>query len=249
MWEITGEARFKQKADELVAAELAVKAGEPWPFVTTQHFRFVSNTSVSLLYYLTSAPPADTARLAKAIVAAMDFRESAHTSSWEDAGYLPLMLCALAHQQAPEARRANALCGLLQRVFVPLKEPVPADFTAQLRALPFEELVKTAQQWQVNNVYIFNIHQLCSLPYAIAALQQAGLDEAAAYGFKRLNNKTTPFEEVIAPSRMNKEFGFAYQAALLRGCPSDVAGGFSELVLLEDGKPLGPAHCAHVDIR
>jgi hypothetical protein len=48
---------------------------------------------------------------------------------------------------------------------------------------------------------------------------------------------------------MSHEIGFAYTVGMEHGAPSDVGGGHSEVVLLEDGKPLGPAHSAHADIR
>ncbi|MCC7493802.1 MAG: hypothetical protein IT204_15710 [Fimbriimonadaceae bacterium] len=248
-WELTGDAKLKQAADGLVAAELNVAADRRWPFVTDQHFRFVSNTSASLLAYLECAPPADTKALQAAVLRAMDFREPVFTSSWQDAGYLPITLNAQAYLATGERRYLNMLLGLLQRTAVPPKVAVAPDLLDQLRTSDFGQVVEIARAWGVNNVYILGIHQLCSFPYAIAALQQAGLDETAVWSYKRVQNAAEPFEEVIPPGRIGPEFGFAFTITMEHGAPSDVAGGFSELVLLENGQPLGPAHAPHVDIR
>ena len=75
------------------------------------------------------------------------------------------------------------------------------------------------------------------------------MDEAAVWAVERHNHPVEAFAEVIDPRSMTHEIGFAYQAGLDHGSPSDVAGGRSGLVLYEDGKPLGPAHSAHKDIR
>jgi len=249
-WEITGEPKWKQKADEILAAELNVPAEAGWRFATAQHFRFVSNTSVSLLYYLYSAPPADAARLREALVKSVDFREPAFMSSWDEAGYLALILCSLAYQQTSDQRHAQATAALAQRAAnFPRTVDVLPDFVAHLRALPFEEMLATARQWSVNNVYSLNIHQMCSLPYALAAFQKAGMTEADVWSVERTSTLPAPFEEVLDPKHMSSEIGFAYQVSIDHGAPSDVAGGRSELVLLENGKPLGPAHSAHADIR
>jgi len=249
-WEITGEPQWKQTADEVLAAELNVPAETGWRFVTAQHFRFVSNTSVSLLYYLYSAPPEDAAALREAILRSVDFREPAFRSSWDDAGYLAVILCSLAYQQTGDQRYAETTACLAQRAAnFPRDLQPPADFLPLLRGMDFETLVTTAREWSVNNVYMANIHQLCSLPYAIAAFQRAGLDEPSVYAVERIANQPPAFEEVLDPKNVNHEIGNCYTVGLQHGAPSDVAGGHSDLVLLEDGKPLGPAHSAHVDIR
>jgi len=249
-WEITGEPQWKQTADAVLAAELNVPPDDGWRFVTQQHFRFVSNTSVSLLYYLHSASPEDAAALREAILRTVDFREPTFRSTWDDAGYLAIILCALAYQQAGEERYAATTACLAQRAAnFPRALTRPDDFLGALRGMDFETLLATAREWQVNNIYIANIHQLCSLPYAIAAFQRAGMDEAAVFGIERTTNIPASFEEVVDPKAMGPEIGFAYTMGLQNGAPSDVAGGHSDLVLLEDGKPLGPAHSAHADIR
>jgi hypothetical protein len=249
-WEISGEAKWKQKADEVLAAELNVPADAGWRFVTAQHFRFVSNTSVSLLYYLYCAPPEDAAKLRDAILRSMDFREPAFTSSWDDAGYLTLILTSLAYQETGAPRYAVMTAALAQRAAnFPRTVETPEDFLSVLRGLSFEDVTATAQKWCVNNIYMLNIHQLCSLPYALAAFRKAGMDEAAVWAAPRGANPPAPFEEVLDPKSMSHEIGLAYQAGFTHGAPSDVAGGFSTLVLLENGKPLGPAHSAHADIR
>jgi hypothetical protein len=248
-WEITGDAKLKAKADELLAAELKVAAGQPWPFVTTAHFRFVANTSVSLLHYLYSAPPQDTARLKDAIVKAADGIAPDAMSAWGQVNYLPTIIAALAYQQTGEKRYAEVVAALLQRIPMPRAEKVSADYLGVLRGLEFDEMVATARRWHVNNVYTASIHELVPFPYAIAALQKAGMDEAAVWAVPRTNQAPEPFEEVIPPTAIGKEFGFLYQGRFSRGAPSDQGGGRSDLILLEDGKPLGPAHCAHAEIR
>jgi len=249
-WEITGEEKWKKKADEVLAAELNVPPDVGWRFVTPQHFRFVSNTSVSLLYYLYSAPPDDTARLREAITRSMDSREAAFMSTWDDAGYLAVILSSLAYQTTGEQRHALMTAALVQRAAnFPRTLAAPGDFLAHLRGLGFEEMVATARQWAVNNIYGLNIHQLCSLPYAIAAFQKAGMDEHAVWAMPRTTEAPAAFEEVLDPESMGHEIGFAYNASFNHGAPSDIAGGHSDLVLMENGKPLGPPHSAHVDIR
>lgn len=250
VWEITGEDKWKRKADEVLAQELKVPAGEGWRFATAQHFRFVSNTSVSLLVYLTSAPPADSADLRPAILGSVDFRAPAFRSSWDDAGYLAIILTALAYDISRDPKYADLTACLVQRAATfPRQNVAPPGFLAAMRRMDFEQMLATAQQWGVNNVYGANIHQLCSLPYAIAAFQEAGLEEKAVFAVPRITNTPPPFQEVIKPANMNHEIALAYTAGIEHGAPSDVAGGHSDLVLLEDGKPLGPAHSAHADIR
>jgi hypothetical protein len=249
-WEITGDERWKKKADEVMAAELNVAADAGWRFATTQHFRFVSNTSVSLLYYLTCAPPADAARLRDAILKSMDFREAAFMSSWDEAGYLPILLTSLAYRETGDKRYALMTAALVQRAAnFPRDLAPPKDFLTYLRGLGFEDMLAAARQWNVNNIYGLNIHQLCSLPYAIAGFEKAQMDEQAVWAAPRVTNLPPAFEEVLDPKSMSHEIGFLYQAGINHGSPSDVAGGHSDLVLLENGKPLGPAHSAHADIR
>ncbi|HJN14548.1 MAG TPA: hypothetical protein QGH10_03605, partial [Armatimonadota bacterium] len=249
-WEITGDDVWKERADEIMAAELNVAEGADWRFVTKQHFRFVSNTSVSLLYYLTSVPPAEAVPLRDAILASMDFREPAFMSAWDEAGYLPLILSSLAFRETGDKRYADMTAALAQRAMNFTRNfEVPADYLAHLRGLDYEEMVATARQYNLNNIYSMNIHQFYSFPYAIAAFQAAGMDEAAVWAVERHNRAVEAFEEVIDPKSMSSEIGFAYKAGLDNGSPSDVAGGFSHLVLYEDGEPLGPAHSAHKDIR
>ena len=255
MWEITGDAALKAKADQLLAAELNVPADREWPFVTRPHFRFVSNTSVSLLHYLYSAPPNDAAKLRRAIVKAMAAREQKYMRSWEDTGYLTLIMTALAYQVTDDARYARLTAALLQpsRNFTPRRAEVPADLTGLLRGLDFEGVRDMAFAWQVNNIYIANIKQLCPLPYALAALNKAGMDEAAVYNAGLDTSPPPPFEEVLDPKAI-RPWGpvkgrpsSAYSYRLSHGSPSDKGGGRSQLVLMEDGRPLKPRQ-AHLKI-
>lgn len=248
-WDITGDARWKKKADELVAAELNVPAGKGWRFVTDPHFRFVSNTSVSLLYYLYSAPPGDTVALREAILKSADYRESGIMNAWDDVGYFPTILTSLACQQTGDRRYALMTAALMQRLRLPMTLKVPADYQTALRDLDFEGMLAAARQWGVNNVYTAAIHQLCSIPYAIAALQKAGMDEKAAVAVKLESTAPPPFEEVLDPKNIGHEKGFCYIAGMTHVSPSDIGGGHSDLLLFEDGKPLGPAHSAHQEIR
>jgi hypothetical protein len=64
-----------------------------------------------------------------------------------------------------------------------------------------------------------------------------------------VNPQVAPFEEVLAPAAISHELGLLYIGTFANGCPSDQGGGHSDLVLLEDGKPLGPPHSAHAEIR
>jgi hypothetical protein len=249
LWEITGEARLKQKADELVAAELVVPKGQPWPFVTTAHFRFVGNTSTSFMYYLTCAPPADSAKLREAIIKAADAIEPQSVSSWGQVDYLPLIVTSLAYQATGDQRYAKETACLVQRLPVPRTHELPEDYLTVLRGLKFADMVPVAQSWAVNNLYMASIHGLVPLPYAIAALQKGGVDEAAAWALPRANSSPPPFEDVLDPAKMNHEFGFLYVAYIPHGSPSDAGGGHSNITLLEDGKPLGPAHSSHASIR
>jgi hypothetical protein len=248
-WEITGDPRMKAKADEFLAAELTPPVGQSWPFATPAHFRFVANTSVSLLYYLYSASPADSAPLKAAIVKAADSLEARAMATWGSVDYLPTLVTALAYQQTGDRRYAAMTAALLQRLAIPLDLPLSPNPLAALRQLAFPEMVDTARRWNVNNIYTASIHDLVPLPYALAAVQQAGLDEAAVWATPRSNPQVAPFEEVLAPTAIGHELGFLYIGTFANPCPSDQSGGHSTLVLLEDGKPLGPPHCAHAEIR
>lgn len=248
-WEITGDARMKAKADEFLAAELAPPAEQVWPFATPAHFRFVANTSLSLLYYLHCAPPEDTAKLKAAIVKAADSIETKTMASWGSVDYLPTLITALAYLQTGDRRYSAMTAALLQRLSIPRDVAVLPDPLSALRKLDFAAMVDTARAWNVNNLYTASIHDLVPLPYALAALQQAGLDEAAVWATPRVDLQVAAFEEVLAPGAIGHEFGFLYTGIFVNACPSDQFGGHSTLILLEDGKPLGPAHSAHAEIR
>jgi hypothetical protein len=209
----------------------------------------VANTSVSLLYYLYCAPPQDAARLKAAIVKAADSLEDRTMTSWGQVDYLPTVVTSLAYMQAGDRRYAAMTAALLQRLPIPRDLKVAPDHLSVLRALGFEEMAQAARRWDVNNVYMATIHDLVPLPYAIAALRKAGMDEAAVWATPRDNRLPEPFEEVIPPSAIGHETGFLYIGSIVHGCPSDQFGGHSDLILLEDGKPLGPAHCAHAEVR
>jgi len=249
MWEINGDPVLKQKADELLTQELSGNSDTGWPFLTAAHFRFVSNTSVSLLYYLYSTSPEDSAKLKAAIVKAANSLEPEAMSSWGQVTYLPTIIAALAYQQTGETRYASLLASLLQRIPVPRDIALPSNFTDSLRALDFEGMVTAARQWNVNNIYTATIHDLVPLPYAIAALQKAGMDESAVWAVPRGNQLPPPFEEIIPLASMSPEIGHCFIAGINHGSPSDQGDGHSNLILMEDGKPLEPAHSAHADIR
>ena len=169
----------------------------------------------------------------EAIIKSVDFRAPAFKSSWDDAGYLAIILTSLAYQLSGDEKYAQATACLAQRAATfPRANVAPPDFSEAMRKMGF-------------NVYSAGIHQLCSLPYAIAAFEKAGMDEKAVYAVPRVTNTPPPFEEVIKAENMTHEIGLAYQASIAQGAPSDVAGGFSNLILMESGKPLGPAHSAH----
>lgn len=56
--------------------------------------------------------------------------------------------------------------------------------------------------------------------------------------------------ERIEPASVRAETGFCYTAVLRQGRPGDSeTGAGSGCVLTEDGRPLGPAHAIHADIR
>jgi len=185
----------------------------------------------------------------------MAAREQKYLKSWEDTGYLTLIMTALAYQETGDPRYARMTAALLQpsRNFTPRRAKVPADVTGMLRGLDFEGMLGTARVWQVNNIYMANIHQLCPLPYALAALSKAGLDEAAVYNAGLDTRPPPPFEEVLDAKKIRPwgmvqgRASFAYSYRLSHGSPSDKGGGRSRLVLLEDGRPLKPRQ-AHLKI-
>jgi hypothetical protein len=130
----------------------------------------------------------------------------------------------------------------------------PADYPAALRRLPFEEMVKTARHWGRNNIYGILIEDLAPLPYVIGALQKAGTNEEAVLARKFVSSPPPPFEEKLDPKKIQAGLRFkdrkpiyGYSYALQNGAPCDRVGR-SQLMFLENGKPLKP-HEAHVLIR
>lgn len=257
LWEITGEEHLKRRADELLAEELAVAPDRPWRFRTEPHFRFVSNTSASIVAYLYSAPPQDAFALIDAVVRSADGKRNATMVLWEDPGGYPILtLTALAYLNTGDQGYADMLAGLLQRQKASLRVQyqVPPGYLQLLRSLDFLGMLEEARAWSVNNIYIANIERLAPYPYVIAALRQAGMDEAAIWAVPLSNDPPPPFEEILDPAKITKAYGdtyqgkpsYAYNYALDHGSPSD-RGSRSQLMLLEDGKPLIP-HSAHVDI-
>lgn len=254
-WEITGDEHWKTRADEIMAAELAVAPDSAWRFVTTSHFRFVSNTSKSLMHYLYAAPPEDAAPLLDAIERTLDGIAPKALIVWEDpGGYPPHILAALAYLQTGEQRHADLLVALLKREqsSMALGTEVPAD----LRGLEFPAMVDVAiKGWQINNIYSVGISQLTPYPYAIAALQAAGMDEDALWATELSSALPEPFEEVLDPEKIRPQYpngfrgkaGFSYVYALEHGSPSDKGGTRSQIMLLEDGVPL-TGHAAHMKI-
>ncbi|MEN6642855.1 MAG: hypothetical protein ABFE08_10445 [Armatimonadia bacterium] len=249
-WEISGEEHWKQRADQLLAEELNVPAENPWRFVTTQHFRMVSNTCTGFMYYLSAAPPQDCAKLKEAIVKTVDGRYDTWRSSWDEAGYLAILLSSLAYQATGDRKYAEATAVLVQRAGVPSKVELTPGYLQTLDAMPWEDFVQAVTgKWGVNNVYMLTIQGLVPLPYALAVFERAGMDQQAVLAVPRVTNEPPPFEEILDPQKMRKEIGFAYQVSFEHGCPSDQGGGVSKLVLLEDGKPLGPKNSPHAVIR
>jgi hypothetical protein len=248
-WEITGEDHWRRRAAELLSKQLNVPPDAKWRFASAGHFRFVSGASISLQYYYWAASPEETAALRQAVLRTVD-----GLNTW-DVTYLPLIMCSLACQISGDAKHAQLLAGLLARLNLPPKFEPPADYRAVLRRLPFEEMVEAARQWSINNIYItVLIHNTAPLPYVIAALQKAGLDEQAAFAAKFSSPPPPPFEERLDPKRItgggfdkDKKPICAYSYALEKGAPCDRVGR-SQLMLFEDGKPLQP-HQAHELIR
>ncbi len=252
-WEITGEDHWRRRAAEILAKQLKVSPDAKWRFVTPPHFRFISGASISLQYYYWAASPQETAPLREAVV-----RSARNLRTW-DANYLPLIVCSLAYQiegdAAPPGRaHTQMLAGLLPYLRMPPKGETPGDYRAFLRGLAFEEMVETALRWGVNNLYGALIHNLAPLPYVIGALQKAGLDEKAVFSMKFVSPPPPPFEERLDAKKVSADGMYkgnkasrAYMYTLTKGAPCDRAGR-SQLMLLEDGKPL-QAHQAHELIR
>ncbi|MFA7158406.1 MAG: hypothetical protein WC299_03800 [Kiritimatiellia bacterium] len=254
-WEISGEDHWRKRANEILTRELNMPTNAPWRFRTGSHFRFISDSSVSLNYFLHAAPPEETVKLREAIIKSMDNLHEKYMSSFEDVGFAPLIICTLACQLTGDRKYALEIAALLQRSAPGTNEKPPQDFLLKLRALSFEDMLATAGTWGVNNIYIANISKMTPLPYVIAALQKAGLDEKAALDPKiRVTAEVAPFEEIFDPKKikpsgfklMGKD-SFMFEYTLDHGAPDDKAPGRSKIILLEDGKPLGPAHTAHIE--
>lgn len=253
-WEISGEPKYKEAADKILAEELARPASPKWLFATTAHFRMVLNTSTNFMYYLTAAPPADTAALREAILKTIDANRSTYMSSWEDPGsYMPLLLAALACEIDRDPKYAESLAALMQRLRIPLKADIPADFLGQLRTMPFAELPSVAiDQWGVNNLYSLQLNGFNAFPYVISALSESGLDQSGYLKVARVQSVAPPFEEVFdpkkitGPNRWKGKDSFMYNYQLENSAPDDRITR-SKLMLYEDGKPLGPAHNAHIN--
>jgi hypothetical protein len=245
-WEISGEEHWRRRAAEVLARELHVAPEARWRFATGGHFRFISGTSVSLQYYYWAASPQESAPLREAVLRSVD-----NLRTWE-VTYLPLILCSLACQISGDAKHIDLLGGLLPRLQLPRKFEAPADYPAILRRLSFEDMVQTARQWGRNNIYItVLIHNIAPLPYVIAALQKAGLDEKTVLAGKFVSPPPPPFEEKLDPRKIQAGVNFkggkpihGYSYSLQHGAPCDRVSR-SQLMLLEDGKPLKP-HEAHV---
>jgi len=248
-WEITGEDHWRRRAAELLAEQLKVPPDATWRFATPGHFRFVSGSSVSLQYYYWAASPEETAPLREAVLRTVD-----SLKTWEPT-YLPLIMGSLAYQISGETKYAQLLTGFLARLHLPPKFEPLEDYRAALRRLPFMDIVEVARHWSINNIYeTVLIHNIAPLPYAIAALQKAGLDEQAAFAAKFSSPPPPPFEEQLDPKRITggglekeKRPIYAYSYSLEKGAPGDRVGR-SQLMLLEDGKPLEP-HQGHELIR
>jgi hypothetical protein len=254
IWEITGDSKYKAAADKIMAGELARPASPTWFFTTPGHFRMVLNTSTGFVFYLSAAPPADTARLREAIIRTIEANRDTYLSTWDDAGsYLPLLLAALACDLSGDPRHAEVLAALLQRLGLPRGE-VPADLLATLRSTPFERLPQLViGQWGVNNIYGLELAGFNAVPHVLAALTAAGLDEAGYLKVARVNTPVPPFEEVFdpkaiaAPGKLKGQDSHLFGYTLRHGAPDDRVGR-SKLLLYEDGKLLGPPHSAHVEI-
>jgi hypothetical protein len=254
IWEITGEPEYKAAADRTMAEELARPASPKWYFTTPGHFRMVLNTSTGFVFYLSAAPPEDTARLREAILKTIEANHDTYLSSWDSPGdYLPLLLAAAGSDLSGDLRHAHALAALLQRLRRPRGE-VPADLMETLRTLPFGKLPELViGQWGINNIYSLQLGGFNGVPYALAALAKAGLDEEGYRKVARVDTPVPPFEEVVDPQRIappwqrkgqdSHLFGYTLQHA----APDDRVGR-TRLLLYEDGKLLGPPHSAHVDI-
>jgi hypothetical protein len=252
-WEISGEDHWRKRANEILARELNVPTNAPWRFRTGSHFRFVSDSSVSLNYFLHAASPEETARLREAILKSMDNLHDKFMSSFEDVGFPPQIICALAYQISNDKKYAVELAALLQRVAGLNNKAPPPDYLQKLRALNYEEMLKVSP---ANNIYIANIQQMTPFPYVIAALQKAGMDEKAALDPKILvMAEVAPFEEIFdskkikSSSKIAGKESYMFDYSMEHSAPDDKTPGRSKIILTEDGKPLGPAHTSHEETR
>lgn len=247
-WEITGEEHWRRRAAQVLAGELRVAPDARWRFAIAGHFRFVSGASVSLQTYYWAASDEEKAALREAVVRSVD-----NLRTWEPS-FLPLLLCSLGCQISGDAKHAELLGGLLSRTNPASESDLSADYRAALRRLSFEEVVQKARHWGRNNIYGILIDDLAPLPYVIAALQKAGLDEKSVLTRKFVSPPPPPFEEKLDPKKIQKGglvgqskpiYGYSY--SLEHCAPCDQIAR-SQLMLLENGKPLKP-HEAHVQIR
>ena len=249
LWEITGNPEFRKQAAKKVAREFSFKPGPGWRFKRKSHFRFISNSLVSMAFYLYSAPPEDTLQLRRAILETCDFLEPQVMSSWRATQYKPMILTSLAYQLTGDRKYLLMTAAMLKKYKVGHKPAAPEDLRSRLRNCTFPEMVKHARSWGIPNMLGPNIKAMCPFPYVIAALKKGGMDQKAALGIALRNDPAPAFEEVISPRRItkNRQGRFCYRATLKHGAPSDKHAK-STLVVLEDGQPLGPAHTPHVQI-
>lgn len=250
-WEISGIEKYRDGALKALQTELAPQAAagaDGWPFKTSRHFRFVSNTSTNLALYHAARPAAELEKLDAAIVSAMRGVAPTLRSSWREHGYLPTLLSAQAYNISGDPLFLETSKSLLRDL------KIPADLSAEkywpqgLDALSFEEMTQLSKKLNINNVYTLTMFGLVALPYVQDTFTRAGVSETDIDKFQPIADAPLPFNETFVNSKIDQELGLAFQYRLTNGSQSD-QGGRSTLRLFENDQELLPAHAPHVEIR
>jgi hypothetical protein len=174
-WEISGEQRYLDRAEALLADDLA-PADRGWPFDIVVNFRTASYDNIGYQFYDAIRP---SAALADAFVRAADHLRGRYTTVWMDKSYPPWAILALAHKYQPTAANLD----LIRIALNQMRQGMVAD--AADVALPadadFAAILATNQRTlAIGRTDIFSLYYTATLPHALARLHAAGITESEA---------------------------------------------------------------------
>ncbi len=256
LWELTGEEKYRQKAERDLQADINLDRAYPF---SHNDFRVNSFDSPGYLFYDQILP---NELLREGVIKAAEALYKRYSSPYLPKGYPPYGILALAHKYAPTAENTE----ILARVLLQLRRNAPSD-PAVLAISPTAPMAEydriNREHTRFTNTSVFSLMFVTALPYCLERLRLAGVKEEDCLDYQYDWVEPESFSEVLETAKIKPSSypqhrnGWSIKVQNTSFADWYAAGTFSltgkekwrkavlRYKLYEDGRLLGPVSSAH----